>query len=1106
MHPVSIILFAISLGLLTVDPLFSQAISQDTPPPQIKLVQSKLDAINADATIGEKEKLVLTNHYNAAIQFLQNAEKSKTQTETYNKALTESPTKIKSWQTELEQFESKEKNTALPTLPEDTGKLQKLIDTQSDALKILTQTRSDLADRVSQINARPFEISKRLSEIKKRQSELKEFFNQPAASDSAQQTAQNLELLSERYALTTENAMLLAEEKSIPDRLATFEAELNYQNEVWNVESKNLKNLRIEQAKINQSEAQKTISTIKTFNFPNNPDLVEAAANLEELIKQYETSVNQRNQVAEFDAAIIEKLEKITAEYDSFAAELSVGSGGQAMAKSLFYLQAEIHSGFLEIEQKQPEALPSVDDTFAKERENYLRIRQHKALMSQYEDTDSPDIKQLLAYQSKYLFDLKNQYKKLTRDLATLKANKQQFFEKTDDIDKSIKESLLWMRTSNAFDLDSLLGLKDGIQWVANPKRAFEFSDAILLTLRRSPIATTVFLTLFLSLALLRFKFISLLVNIKSHVKKISTDQYFYTWQALFLTLLMSLPGAILFAGIGLAFSQVETNSGWLEGLAQGLKLSAFVIVSLQLIYNACRKDGLGDTHFHWNADSLALTRRIIRSFTLAFIPAILITSITVHGDAAIHFGGLGRITLLLASLCMLLALYRLFRFSDGILADVIREHPLRMISRLRYLWFPILLSCPVAISVLAIYGYTYTALQMGIGMMTAIIISAGGVLTYSLIIRWFAIRYRRLALSEALEKRRLKQTQDASNLIPDTAGDRLIHMEEQEEAIDLASVGDQARELIRLLVSLATLFIIALAWSQSVPIFEAANNIKIPFFGSPTLLSLIKAALVIVVTYGAVQNLSSLIELLLSSDTRINMGTRTAITTLCQYGVIAIGVAIFANILKLDWSQFGWILTALSVGLGFGLQEVVANFVCGLILLFERPIRAGDIVTVEGTTGKVVKINMRSTVITNWDRQDLVVPNKTLITGSFINWTLTASINRVQITIGIAYGSDTQLARKLLVDIANGHPSLMQEPPPISTFDGFGDSALTISLRAYLPDLEDRLSVITELHTRINQRFAEHNIEIPFPQRDVNLRSGWPGLDATQTTPNPDT
>jgi potassium efflux system protein len=110
-----------------------------------------------------------------------------------------------------------------------------------------------------------------------------------------------------------------------------------------------------------------------------------------------------------------------------------------------------------------------------------------------------------------------------------------------------------------------------------------------------------------------------------------------------------------------------------------------------------------------------------------------------------------------------------------------------------------------------------------------------------------------------------------------------------------------------------------------------------------------------------------------------------------------------------------------------------------------------------------------------------------------------------VQIIIGIAYGSDTQLARKLLVDIANEHPSLMQEPPPISTFDGFGDSALTISLRAYLPDLEDRLKVITELHTMINDRFAKHNIEIPFPQRDLNLRSGWSELSGPQAAPTSD-
>ena len=105
---------------------------------------------------------------------------------------------------------------------------------------------------------------------------------------------------------------------------------------------------------------------------------------------------------------------------------------------------------------------------------------------------------------------------------------------------------------------------------------------------------------------------------------------------------------------------------------------------------------------------------------------------------------------------------------------------------------------------------------------------------------------------------------------------------------------------------------------------------------------------------------------------------------TLCQYGVIGLALISVSTVLKLDWSQLGWMAAALSVGLGFGLQEVVANFVCGLILLFERPIRVGDVVTIDGTTGTVSNINMRATTITNWDRKDLVVPNKTLITVIF--------------------------------------------------------------------------------------------------------------------------
>jgi potassium efflux system protein len=134
----------------------------------------------------------------------------------------------------------------------------------------------------------------------------------------------------------------------------------------------------------------------------------------------------------------------------------------------------------------------------------------------------------------------------------------------------------------------------------------------------------------------------------------------------------------------------------------------------------------------------------------------------------------------------------------------------------------------------------------------------------------------------------------------------------------------------------------------------------------------------------------------------------------------------------------------------------------------------------------------MRATTITNWDRQEFVVPNKTLITNTLLNWTLSEPLNRVVVAVGVAYGSDTDRARNILLDVANDHPRVLDDPEPIATFEQFGDSSLNLVLRAYLPDMEHRLATITELHTEIHRRFADAGIEIPFPQRDVHLRTGW--------------
>jgi potassium efflux system protein len=172
-----------------------------------------------------------------------------------------------------------------------------------------------------------------------------------------------------------------------------------------------------------------------------------------------------------------------------------------------------------------------------------------------------------------------------------------------------------------------------------------------------------------------------------------------------------------------------------------------------------------------------------------------------------------------------------------------------------------------------------------------------------------------------------------------------------------------------------------------------------------------------------------------------------------------------------------------------------VANFISGIILLFERPVRVGDVVTVDGIDGVVSRIQIRATTVTNWDRKELIIPNKNFITGTVLNWTLSNAVNRIVIVVGVAYGSDTEKARQILIDVASDHPRVLDDPPSLATFEAFADSSLTLLLRCYVPDMDGRVLIITDLHTEIDKRFKEAGIEIAFPQQDLHLRSVDPGV-----------
>jgi potassium efflux system protein len=171
-------------------------------------------------------------------------------------------------------------------------------------------------------------------------------------------------------------------------------------------------------------------------------------------------------------------------------------------------------------------------------------------------------------------------------------------------------------------------------------------------------------------------------------------------------------------------------------------------------------------------------------------------------------------------------------------------------------------------------------------------------------------------------------------------------------------------------------------------------------------------------------------------------------------------------------------------------LQEIFANLVSGLIILFERPIRIGDLVTVNGITGNVTRMQIRATTITDFDRRELIVPNKKFITEDVVNWTLSDSISRLVLPVGIAYGSDTALAERTLLDCARRHPLVMDEPAAQALFKGFGDSTLDFELRIFIATREHYIEVLHQLNTAIDEAFRKENIEIAFPQQDLHIRS----------------
>ena len=253
----------------------------------------------------------------------------------------------------------------------------------------------------------------------------------------------------------------------------------------------------------------------------------------------------------------------------------------------------------------------------------------------------------------------------------------------------------------------------------------------------------------------------------------------------------------------------------------------------------------------------------------------------------------------------------------------------------------------------------------------------------------------------------------------------------------------------------------------------------------------LLFAVLSILLFYSTARLKTWIVERLLAKS-RLDVGLRHTVATIVRYCFIAIGFTVILQTAGIDLSALAIVIGSLSIGIGLGLQGITNNFVSGMILLFERPIKVGDRIEFGSWSGDVTRIAARATTLVTNDNIAVIVPNSELTSSAVINWSYPNRRVRFNFPVGVSYESDPEFIRKLLLEVAEGNSSVLKEPPPDVLFSEFGESSLNFILRVWNISHADRPGVLrSEINFAISKKFRENNIEVPFPQRDLHIRSG---------------
>ena len=666
--------------------------------------------------------------------------------------------------------------------------------------------------------------------------------------------------------------------------------------------------------------------------------------------------------------------------------------------------------------------------------------------------------------------------------LAELNGAERDLLNQTTQLRALLNSRLLWLPSSGSIGIGWLDQVRASFGWIADVEAWKATGQTLVERAVDRPMPTALVLFLFGALVVFSRRLTARLARIAEAVGRYSTDNYLRTPEALLISALLAIKTPLLFGYAGWLLAQPPQAADFAVGVGVGLLAVASLLLFLRLIQFICIENGLFSAHFGWRERARAVLWQNIIWLKYAITPIAFILGMINASSLQNLRDGLGRFAFLAGGIAVSLFIARVIDPRRGIFAERLTPtHPFWMT---RVIWHTLLSLLPLAIAGLALWGYYDGASQLRDGLLLSVAITVGAFLVYSVAMREVLVARRRLEIKRAVERREKARAQAIAEAKAATGEPPPPAVEEPE--VDIASISDQTRKLVRLSVFLLLAAALYFFWREALPslalldvqLWQQAMTVDGATRTVPVTVSNVMVALaIVVITFIAARNLPGLLEITALHRLRIEAGTRYAISAVSRYVIAIVGLIFAFRSIGFDWNQVQWIVAALGVGVGFGLQEIVANFISGLIILFERPVRVGDTVTIGNLTGTVSRIHIRATSMTDGENREIIIPNKSLITEKVINWTLTDSITRVTLKIGIAYGTDTLRAQMAILDAVKATPQVLDSPAPSVFFIGFGASALEFEVRAFVLQLAHRSTVINDLHVAIERALREKEI-----------------------------